>query len=248
MANLIVEFVNTINSGAIPNINNSWDSVINKDIKEYYEKALNKFKMNIKRLKELQDQEDIIRQLYSFKIESMLIFDKLYYINQETFCNQEYMNMYEETKNKLEKEIKTIEDKAITQNSDKCCTFCKDLLKSLYKGVKFFLNQIDKKFFDNFYKNKTVEDYIADFNELFEGYRDKSKGSLKTELLVDFLIEKEKANIEYFIKSMKSEADGKIQKYDRDIITLDEHIQHLEEQSNKQEEIQQSMQRRVIFF
>jgi hypothetical protein len=47
---------------------------------------------------------------------------------------------------------------------------------------------------------------------------------------------------------MKSEADSKIQKYDRDIITLDEHIQHLEEQSNKQEEIQQSIKRRVNFF
>ncbi len=156
MANLIVEFVNTINSGAIPNINNSWDSVINKDIKEYYEKALNKFKMNIKRLKDLQEQEDIIRLLYSFKIESMLIYDKLYYINQETFCNQEYMNMYQETKARLEKEIKTIEDKAIIQNSDNCCSFCKDLLKTLYKGVKKNLFRLIKNFLIIFIKIKQL--------------------------------------------------------------------------------------------
>ena len=32
MATLIEEFVKVINSGKIPNINNTWDSVIEKDV------------------------------------------------------------------------------------------------------------------------------------------------------------------------------------------------------------------------
>ncbi len=47
---------------------------------------------------------------------------------------------------------------------------------------------------------------------------------------------------------MKNETENKIQKFDREIITIDEHIQHLDEHTSKQEEIQQSMQRRVNVF
>ncbi len=118
----------------------------------------------------------------------------------------------------------------------------------LYIKEYIYLTQIDKKIFDNFYRNKNIDDYISDYSELFEGYGGKSKGWVKTELLIDFLIEKEKANIEYFIKSNKNEADNKIQKLDREIITADEQIQYLEEQSGKQEEIQQSVQRRVYII
>ncbi len=115
--------------------------------------------------------------------------------------------------------------------------------RSIYK-----LTQIDKKIFDNFYRNKNIDDYISDYSELFEGYGSKSKGWVKTELLIDFLIEKEKSNIEYFIKANKNEADNKIQKLDREIITADQQIQYLEEQVSKHEEIQQSLQRRVYII
>ena len=119
LVNLILEFVNTINSGYIPNINNSWDSVINKDIKDYYDKAINKYKINLKRIKDKIEQDELVKNLNDLKLEALMSYNKIYFINHETFCNKEYLDLYEETRNKLENDIESLEKKALSSNSEK---------------------------------------------------------------------------------------------------------------------------------
>jgi hypothetical protein len=138
LANLIVEFVNTINSGDIPEIDNSWDSVIKKDILDYYEKALWKYKTNVTKLASNLEQEEITRSIYTYKYEAYIGYTKVYNFNQESFQNKKYLTIYEEYKAKLYKEMTIIEEKSIQANSDKCSVMCKDLLNTLYnKNVNF---------------------------------------------------------------------------------------------------------------
>ena len=95
LAYLIVEFVNTINSGNIPNINSSWDSVINKDVKDYYDKAINFYKHKTGKLnKQIYEQEDLIKYLYDYKLDSLtmtmckdLIKSEFKEINKKIFDN-----------------------------------------------------------------------------------------------------------------------------------------------------------------
>jgi hypothetical protein len=132
LANLIIEFVNTVNSGEIPEIDNSWDSVIKKDILDYYEKAFGKYKANVNKLTGQLEQEELVRSLYSYKYEAVMAYSKVYNFNQESFMNKKYFKIYEDYRTKLDKEIGLIEDKTIQGNSDKCSVMCKDTLKTLY--------------------------------------------------------------------------------------------------------------------
>lgn len=63
LVTLIETFVEAINSGAIPNISNAWDAVIEKDIKDYYDKAIGEYMTRLKTLKGVYDEEEIISLL-----------------------------------------------------------------------------------------------------------------------------------------------------------------------------------------
>jgi len=67
LANLIVEIVEVINKGGIPNINNAWDHVVQKDIDLYYSKALNHYKSLAGKLKGCFEEDELIKIIYDYK-------------------------------------------------------------------------------------------------------------------------------------------------------------------------------------
>lgn len=197
LAQLIIEFVNTINSGSIPNINNSWDSVINKDIKDYYEKALIKFKTSTKKLSEnIFEQEDIIKYIYDYKLDSLMIYNKLFQLNQDTFSNFHYLDMFNQNKDKLEHEMSKFEEIIVKTNLEKSNTLCRELLKNEFK-------EIDKKMYDGFYTSKVIDDFIQDYKDFCNNYQDKCKGLNKTQILINYLIQSENNIIKYFVKKIE---------------------------------------------
>lgn len=196
LSNLIIEFVNTINSGNIPNINNSWDSVINKDIKDYYDKALLKYKSNIKKMNEkVMEQEDLLEYIYDYKLEACILYSKLLHLNEDTFSNEKYMILYIENKNKLEKEMTATEEVVVKTNFEKSKTLCNDTIKSEFK-------MIDKKLFDKYYTTKLIPELCQDYKEFLQSYSEKSKGLNKLQILINFLNENEKVLVNYLIKKL----------------------------------------------
>ena len=81
MATLIEEFVKVINSGKIPNINNTWDSVIEKDVTDVFYKSYEIFKVNVNNFKlginNVYGNPDLLKKLYNFKYISLNNFDNL---------------------------------------------------------------------------------------------------------------------------------------------------------------------------
>ena len=77
-----------VNSGKIPNINNTWDSVIKKDVADAFYKSYEIFKINVNNLKlgqnNLYDNSNLLKKLYNFKYISLNNFDKLFFINNFT--------------------------------------------------------------------------------------------------------------------------------------------------------------------
>jgi hypothetical protein len=61
---------------------------------------------------------------------------------------------------------------------------------------------VNKKILDGFYTPKLVDEYIEDFTNVLSGYLDKSQGGEKTNILTDFLIQKEKDSVEYFCQKI----------------------------------------------
>jgi hypothetical protein len=120
LASLIVEFINAINNGAVPNINNSWDNVIQSEISGYYDKALINYKSQIRKLnKDAQDEVELLKTLYDIKNDSVNIYNKFLTINTDVINNKEYMKWYEEKYETLILQIETIEADIISKNNDK---------------------------------------------------------------------------------------------------------------------------------
>ena len=94
MATLIEEFVKVINSGKIPNINNTWDSVIEKDVTDAFYKSYEIFKVNVNNLKlgqnNVYDNPDLLKKLYNYKYISLNNFDNLLQSNGDTFKQNNY--------------------------------------------------------------------------------------------------------------------------------------------------------------
>jgi hypothetical protein len=157
LANLIEEFIIAINKGSVPNINNAWDSVIKQDIQEYYNKAIEKYKINVKVIKEIYEQELLTKMLLDTKMESLLIYDKFLNLNSETFTNDRYYQWYHTNRDRLEEEMNKIQNKLLSENIEKSKRYSQEIAKKEYKDIT-------NNLFKNFYN---VENIAQLLNDLF---------------------------------------------------------------------------------
>ncbi len=135
LVNLLTEFVNAINSGVVPNINNAWDNVIEQDIKSYYEKALNNFKELTKKCDKSALHSSLLFSLRDYKIKSFLLFDQLTKIDPEINTNETYNKMFEEHKIKLNQEMTKLEEKLIRDDDLAKKKSNIELLRTEYKVI-----------------------------------------------------------------------------------------------------------------
>lgn len=241
LAHLIVQFVDAINSGAIPNINNSWDSVIQKDIKDYYEKAMLAYKYKTSKMNDqIYEQEEIIKYLYDYKLESFMIYNKLIQLNSDTFSNPSYLNQFHDNRKKLEAEINKLEEKIAQNNIEKTTDLCKTTLKVEYKDI-------NTKMFDMYYTMKLVNEFNEDFTNFLLNYQqsDKCKGSNKLKVLAEFLIQNEKSILEYFTKIVSKESVDKLMKVDKEYRELKFLLDDIESKNKHSEEINETYENRV---
>lgn len=148
LAQFIIEIVNSINSGVIPNINNSWDKVVMDDINNYKEKSLFGFKESIKKMLDadrikseenrLKEKDELMKCLYDFKLEAEMKYKKLLNINQEILITRNYFDCFTRNGQVLETETEKIIQKTLMDNSDKCDLYCNKILRENYKDVIFF--------------------------------------------------------------------------------------------------------------
>jgi hypothetical protein len=204
LANFIEEWANAINSGSTPNINNIWDIIIKKDVDEFYSHALKIFNENVSKINEAMEQEDIVKQLYQFKLESMMLYNQIFNFNQDTFNNSEYMSWYNNSKRNLEVEIAEIESKVFDHNLNKSFILCQKFIQHYYGKIKERLN-------NNYYNSKNCDEYIKDFEEFMKLYNQKAKGPVKMKIFVDFLSENKPEMIKTFCQVLEAENKIKIE-------------------------------------
>jgi len=145
LANFIMEIVTSINSGVIPNINNSWDKVVMDDIISFKNKALNAFKENLKKLNDsekvkseenkLKEKEDLLKNLLAFKLDAEMKLNKLLSVNQDILVNKTYADCFFKNREILQIEIDKILQKTVNENNNGCDNFCNKILRENYKDV-----------------------------------------------------------------------------------------------------------------
>ena len=214
LATLIEEFIKIINSGRIPNINNTWDSVIEKDVTDAFYKSYELFKINLNSLKigqnNIFDNSDLLKKLFNFKYISLNNFNNLLQSNGDTFKQKNYKKIFLDAKNNLIYKIDSTIKKIITQNNSLSANYCSTNLNNLYRPFESRLLQ-------NLFSVKNYNDIIFGLNEVMKNYNNIGKGSYKDEIGFNYYKTKEKGIIKY-IKDLKiKECEMNIKKMDNNI-------------------------------
>ena len=214
LATLIEEFVKVINSGKIPNINNTWDSVIEKDVSDVFYKSYELFKNNSSSLKigkdNIYNERELMKILYDFKYISMNNYDNLLQSNGDTFKQNNYKKMYLEKKNDLNNKIDSIIKNIISNNNSLSSNYCTNLINELFKSFELRLSQ-------NVFNSKNYNDIIFELSEIMKKYNSSGKGSFKDETCFEFLKNKEDGMINILKEIMIKEGDKNMRKMENNI-------------------------------
>ena len=214
LATLIEEFVKVINSGKIPNINNTWDSIIEKDVSDAFNKSYELFKTNIHSLKfgknNVYDNSELMKKLYDFKYISINNFDNLLQSNGDTFKQKNYKKIYLDAKANLNNKIDSAIKKVIAKNDSLSSNYCSEILNDLYKPLDSRLSQ-------NIFNSKNYNDINFELNEILKKYDSSGKGSLKDETCFESLKNKEEGIINILKDIMNKEGDKNMKKLENNL-------------------------------
>lgn len=153
LADLLIAFINSINSGIIPNINSAWDNIIFNDVENSYENSKNYFNKNF-------DNNENFKNLFDLKFNVLKNFNLVLFKNKEIFNNVQYKNKFNEYKNLLEKEI----DQKINSKIKKIKS---QNLKNFQNFINSKKNQIEQNLFNEKYlPTNKYSDYFNDYINL----------------------------------------------------------------------------------
>ena len=214
LATLIEEFVKVINSGKIPNINNTWDSIIEKDVSDAYNKSYELFKNNVSSIKlgknNVYDNADLMKKLYEFKYISINNFDNLLQSNGDTFKQDNYKKMYLDMKKNLNTKIDSLIKKIISHNESLSSNYCSGIINEYYKPLESRLTS-------NTFNSKNYNDINFEFNDFMKKYDSNGKGASKDETCLDYIKNKEKGIIDVVKEIMNKEGEKSIKKAENNL-------------------------------
>ena len=215
LANLITEFINVINSGKIPNINNTWDSVIEKDINDFFDKATTYYKQEVSTIKPMQSNiyssYDLTKKLNDIKYKSIFTYNKILENNSETFKHKKYKELYEEKLLLLSENISKNNKRIRTSNERLCINNIKNAMTEGYRSI-------ESRLYKNDYNTRNYKDLIDDDRDYLTGIDNKIRPfSQKNDILLDNIIANEINYIKYLSEMCKKDGVRNIQKLDYDL-------------------------------
>ena len=198
IVNLLKEFVYSINNGAVPNINNAWDVVIEQEIKSVHDKALATYKELTKKIElELVTNSDLLFYLTDCKLKVFLLYDQLRNINPEINMSDVYLKLFRENKEMLTEEITKLEEKVIRNYELIKKKSNNDILKVEYKSL------VNKLLENSYESDENFSDLISDFLNVIKIYDHIADGSDKLKTLSDFINNNDKELLYYIVTNTK---------------------------------------------
>ncbi len=214
LATLIEEFVKVINSGKIPNINNTWDSVIEKDVSDSFYKSYELFKSNLNQLKlgtnNVYNNSDLLKKLYTYKYNALNNYDNLLQSNGDTFKQRNYKRIYLDTKKNLIYKIDSTIKKIVAQNNSLSANYCSNTLTSIY-------HPLEGKLIQNAFNTKNYNDINEGMIDVLKKYNTSGKGPYKDETAFEFLKNKEGGIVKNLKEMTVQEGKKNIHKLDNNL-------------------------------
>ena len=163
LADLLNIFINSINSGNIPNINTAWDNIILDEIQNAYDNCKNNWKYNIENNYNNID----IKFLYDLKYIIISKFNNVIENNGEIKYNKNYYDKYKDYKNKLDKEIQKEINRIILNLNKQNFTSFKNIINNNSQFLDY--NISNKKYDKNENQlNNCYDDLIDDYKNILK--------------------------------------------------------------------------------
>ena len=156
LADLLIIFINSINSGIIPNIDTAWDNIIINEIQASYQKCKNNWKQNI----ENNIANINTKLIYDLKYMILTEYNQVIEENGEIRHNKNYFNKFKEYKNKLNAEIQKDIDKYIKQANKQNFSYFQKIVNN-HKQI------FDQNLSNNIHGNK-FEELVSEYKDLFK--------------------------------------------------------------------------------
>ena len=180
LAFFVQNFTDMVNSMGNPNFDLLFNNLINNDLQMYKQKAINFYMNEIGKMNKVENDENLIRNIYQSKINAMEKFNEVYNLNIDTFNNPEYKTWYTKAKTDLEKKFMEIENQKIQENDNNSMQLCQQLLDKHY-------SIINQKISSGQYTGNNTEEYLKDYDTFINNYKSEAKGDYKLKCLIDFL-------------------------------------------------------------
>ena len=192
LVGLLTSFINSLNSKLIPNINTAIDNIIINEIEKNYDNCINLWKENYTKIKE--DNYNY-KDLYDIKYFVMSEYNIVINENKEIKYNNQYLEIYNNYKSKLENEIMNdIKKFNLKNNNNKNSIINTILDKHRYNNI---FSNIEYNNIDNNQKDLIInlinENYSNFINDIKNNYK-----NLDDDKAFDILINKDNEyNINY---------------------------------------------------
>lgn len=205
LADLLIKFVNSINSGIIPNINNIWDNIIFDEIQTVYENCRYLWKLNIDNIK-----NDInIKLLYDIKYIIINEYNKIIENNKEIRHNNDYFKTYKEYKNKLDNDIQKDIKKIISTLNSRNLSSIKDAIN---KHKAYFILNISNSAYNNKDNNTICDILMNDYNNLFNNIKNNNIISNNNKDILNLICKTDLNYTEEIISYINSNLKQKVNK------------------------------------
>ena len=228
LVGLLTQFINSLNSKLIPNINTAIENIIINEIEKSYEKSLKLWKQNYSNfnLKETHN----IRDIYSIKYLVMNEYNIVLNENKEIKYTKKFFEFYENKKQKLEKEIQNDIDELIKNEKYKMRNLIINEIINKYEKIDIYSNNdINNNNLESNEKNLVMKLLENNFNNFIKDVKNKLNNNnlIDNDIIFDIIQKQDKKNS---IKAIKEITEITKKEFDNIINEINAEIK--KEQSN----------------
>ena len=222
LVGLLTQFIKSLNSKIIPNINTAIENIIINEIEKSYEKNRKLWKKNY--IKINTDNMHNIRDIYNIKYFIMNEYSSVLNENKEIKYTKKFMEIYDNNKNKLEKEIQNDIIELINNKNNKIKNIIiKDVINK-YENVDIYSNaNFDKFNLEKKEKNLVLKLLENNFNIFIQDLKNNSiiNNNNNNDIIFDIIIKQDKKNSIKAIKEIteisKKEFDNTLNEINKEI-------------------------------
>ena len=138
LVGLLTQFINSLNSKIIPNINTAIENIIINEIEKNYEKCKKIWKQNYSKINSNESYN--LKEIYNIKYFVMNEYNTVINENREIKYSKKFLELYQNNKIKLEEEIKNDINKLINNKNKNIKNFITTEIINKYENNDIYSN------------------------------------------------------------------------------------------------------------